>query len=186
MPMRARPAGICSAFLTTRVIRRMRWSPGRRLTGAAGQSAKVLWPPKQCNMNSNDAGMVVRLTYGGKSILFPADIQNPAMRELLKNPAKLKSDVLVAAHHGSSEPLTAEFVRAVNPEVIVSSNAARLTKKQRDFETMIEHRPLYRTNRCGAITIEIDKDGKLRVTPFLDAQQKGIVVERDGTTHFEQ
>ena len=68
--------------------------------GAVGQ---VLWPPPHAKLNSNNGGMVLRITYGGKSILFPADIQDPAMRELLKTPAVLKSDVLVAAHHGSSE-----------------------------------------------------------------------------------
>jgi competence protein ComEC len=156
---------------------------GQTFDWGGGVRAEVLWPTKQCDMNSNNAGMVLRVTCRGKSILFPADIQDPAMEALLKQPEKLRSDVLVAAHHGSSEPLTAAFVRAVNPEVIVSSNAARLTKKQRDFEQVIEHRPLYRTNECGAITIEIDKNGRLTVTPFLTKKQKGIVVERDGSVH---
>ena len=106
------------------------------------------------------------------------------MRELLKDPAKLKSDVLVAPHHGSSEPLTAEFVRAVDPKVIVGSNAARLTKKQRDFEQIIEHRPLYRTSRCGAIEIDLNRDGKMVVRPFVDRKQHEMVIERDGrVTH---
>ena len=144
---------------------------------------EVLWPPKRCTMNSNNAGMVLRLTYGGKSILFPADIQDPAMRELLRNPQRLKSDVLVAARHGSSEPLTAEFVRAVDPEVIISSNAARLTKKQRDFEQIIEHRPLYRTSQCGAIEIDLNKDGTVLVEPFVQRKQRGMIIERDGKTH---
>ena len=105
------------------------------------------------------------------------------MRELLRNPALLKSDVLVAAHHGSSEALTAEFVRAVDPEVIVSSNATRLTKKQRDFETLIEHRPLFRTGRCGAIEIDFERAGSVQVKPFLQRKQKGIEIDRDGRTH---
>jgi competence protein ComEC len=130
-------------------------------------------------MNSNNSGVVLRLTFGGRSILFPADIQDPAMHELLKHPEKLKSDVLVAAHHGSSDPLTAEFVRAVNPAVIVSSNADRLTKKQRDFEQLIEHRPLYRTGRCGAITIDLDAKGKVTINPFLERRQVGMTIPKE-------
>ncbi len=139
--------------------------------------ATVLWPPKTCQMNSNNAGMVLRLTYGGRSILFPADIQDPAMRELLKSPDKLKSDVLVAAHHGSSETLTAAFVRAVDPSVIISSDAGRLTKKQRDFEDLIELRPLYRTSRCGAIEVDVERGGKVTVKPFLAGKQREMVIE---------
>jgi competence protein ComEC len=157
---------------------------GQAFDWGGGATAEVLWPTKQCNMNSNNAGMVIRLAYRGKSILFPADIQDPAMQELLKTPQKLRSDVLVAAHHGSSEMLTKAFVSAVNPAVIVSSDATRLTKKQRDFEQMIDHRPLYRTGHCGAITIEIDREGRLRVTPFLCRKQRGFVVEPDGATHL--
>lgn len=148
-----------------------------------GVAAEVLWPPKQCTMNSNNAGMVLRLTVGTRSILFPADIQDAAMRELLREPGKLKSDVLVAAHHGSSEPLTARFVRAVDPQIIVSSDATRLSKKQRDFEQIIEHRPLYRTSRCGAIEIDMARNGKVAVKPFLQRKRHGTIIERDGVVH---
>ncbi|MDB5289040.1 MAG: ComEC family competence protein [Phycisphaerales bacterium] len=144
-----------------------------------GTCVQVLWPPRECAMNSNNSGVVLRLIFGGRSILFPADIQDPAMHELLKHPERLKSDVLVAAHHGSSDPLTAEFVRAVNPAVIVSSNADRLTKKQRDFEQLIEHRPLYRTGRCGAITVDLDAKGKVTINPFLERRQVGMTIPKE-------
>ncbi|MDB5174590.1 MAG: putative hydrolase [Phycisphaerales bacterium] len=144
-----------------------------------GMSVEVLWPPRECVMNSNNSGVVLRLVFGGRSILFPADIQDAAMRELLKHPEKLKSDVLVAAHHGSSEPLTAAFIRAVDPAVIVSSNADHLTKKQRDFEQLIEHRPLYRTGRSGAITIELDSKGEISVAPFLKRKQAGMTIPKE-------
>ena len=150
---------------------------GDCLDWGGGVKVEVLWPPKQCDFNSNNAGVVLRLVYGGVSILLPADIQDPAMHELLLHPQRLKSDVLIAAHHGSSEPLTAQFVAAVNPRVILSSNASRLTKKQRDFEQLIDTRPLYRTGRCGAITIDIDQDGKISITPFLERRQRGMVLQ---------
>ena len=150
-----------------------------------GSRLTVLWPPADCNMNSNNAGMVVRLECGGRAILFPADIQDPAMAELLKHPAALKSDVLVAAHHGSSESLTARFVAAVDPKVIVSSDAERLTKKQRDFAATIDRRPLYRTGTCGAIEIDIEPPGRIRVEPFRHDVQRGWIVEADGRGHTE-
>jgi competence protein ComEC len=132
-----------------------------------GAEVSVLWPPKFGDLNSNNAGLVLRLAYAGRSILFPADIQDPAFTGVLRNPAALKSDVLVAPHHGSSEELTPAFLAAVKPQVILSSNFWRLTSKQKRFETMIGRTPLYRTPECGAITVTIRKDGTIAVTTFV-------------------
>jgi competence protein ComEC len=134
---------------------------------AKGVAIDVLWPPPNCDFNCNNTGMVLRLSYGGKRVLFPADIQVDAMRELLKSPGELKADVLVAAHHGSSEVTTPAFVAAIDPSIIISSNGSPLTAKQQRFEQMIGQRPLYRTSNCGAITLHISADGKIRVETFL-------------------
>ncbi|MDB5302438.1 MAG: hypothetical protein JWO87_4101, partial [Phycisphaerales bacterium] len=54
-----------------------------------------------------------------------------------------------------------------------------LTKKQRDFEQLIEHRPLYRTGRSGAITIELDSKGGISVAPFLKRKQAGLTITKE-------
>jgi competence protein ComEC len=128
---------------------------------------EVLWPPANCDMNSNNSGLVLKLHVAGRSILFPADIQEPAERELLKDPQRLRADVLIAPHHGSSEECTAAFIAAVHPTAIVSSNDRTLTMKQRRFDELAKGYPLYRTNECGAVTIAIAKSGQLTITPFL-------------------
>jgi competence protein ComEC len=132
-----------------------------------GAVVDVLWPPKDGLWNSNNAGLVLRLAYAGRSVLFPADIQDPAFTGVLKVAAALKSDVLVAPHHGSSEDLTPAFLAAVHPQIVLSSNFWRLTSKQKRFETMIDHTPLYRTPECGAITVTITKDGVLSISTFV-------------------
>ena len=132
-----------------------------------GCAIDVLWPPPAGNLNSNNAGLVLRLTYAGRSILFPADIQDPAFAGVLRHPDQLKSDVLVAAHHGSSESLTPAFLKAVAPSMIISSNASRLTNKQKRFDIMAEHTPLYRTSNFGAITVTVTSDGKMSLSTFL-------------------
>jgi competence protein ComEC len=110
---------------------------------------------------------VLKLTMGGRSILFTGDIQEAAMRELLRRPEMLKCDVLVAPHHGSSELATAEFVAAANPTYILSSNDATLSQKQKKFETLVGGRAVYRTHCCGAITVSVGADGGLRCETFL-------------------
>jgi competence protein ComEC len=148
---------------------RLVWE-GNHIPVANQMEFEVLWPPKECDLNSNNAGLVLRVTCGGRSILFPADIQEPAERELLKHPERLRSDILVAPHHGSGEPTTAQFIRAVDPKVILSSNDRRLTAKQRTFETEVDHRPLYRTGNCGAITVTITRDGAVTVSPYVQVK----------------
>lgn len=145
-------------------------SPGDVLPLGRQTRVEILWPREGMALQDNDSGVVMKLSHAGRTILFPADIEDAAMAELLKQPASLKADVLIAAHHGSSEKLTAAFVTAVDPSAILSSNDRTLTHKQRTFETLIGDRPLYRTHHCGAITVTIGGDGSLRVEPF---QQTG-------------
>jgi competence protein ComEC len=160
--------------------------PGQRIPLARDTAIEVLWPPADHEtFAGNDLALVLRLTHAGRSVLFTGDIEDAAMRELLRDPAKLKSDILVAPHHGSSESLTSEFVAAVDPSAIVSSNDRTLSRKQVHFEGLIGKRPLFRTHTSGAITIEVGADGSLSVTPFLpSAPTKTITLpalpSRDG------
>ncbi len=140
---------------------------GDHLNLSPGLIADILWPPRSGTWNSNNSGIVMRLSYAGRTLLFPADIQDPAFEGVLKHPDQLQADILVAPHHGSSETLTHAFLKAVHPQAIVSSNAWRLTNKQKRFDTMAGDTPLYRTNKSGAITITVTSDGKVSIATFM-------------------
>ncbi len=145
-------------------------APGDELPLGRRTRIEILWPPRGLSASpelANDESMVLRLRHGDRTILFTGDIQEAALRTLLKDPASLKADILVAPHHGSCEPSTAAFVAAVNPSVILSSNDRTLTTKQRNFEKLIGSRELYRTHRCGAIAVKIDRNGQIIVRPYL-------------------
>jgi competence protein ComEC len=90
---------------------------------------------------------------------------------LASSPEALRCDVLVAPHHGSAEPSTASFLAAADPLYIVSSNDSTLSQKQRQFDELAGERPLLRTDRCGAVTVEIDRNGGVTVTPFIARQE---------------
>jgi len=139
------------------------------VTLGRGVTLDVLWPPARSALDSNNSGLVLKLSFARRTILFPADIQQPAQLELLKSRDGLRCDVLVAPHHGSAETSTGAFVAAADPLYIVSSNDRTLSQKQRAFERQVAGRSLLRTNRCGAVTIVIEPDGGLTVTPFVRA-----------------
>ena len=139
---------------------------GDRVDLCPGVAVDVLWPPPGGAWTSNDAGLVLRLSYAGRRVLFPADIQDPAFAELLKRPEALAADVLVAPHHGSGETLTPAFVAAVHPSVIVASSAARLTAKQRRFDQIVGGQ-VVRTAANGAVTVTVTPDGRVGVGTYL-------------------
>jgi competence protein ComEC len=150
-------------------------APGERIPLGRDTAIEILWPPADPDraLGANDSSLVVRLTHAGRSILFTGDIEAAAMRELMKDPQRLKSDVLVAPHHGSSETTSAGFLEAVHPSTVLSSNDRSLSGKQRRFDRVAEARavPLLRTNRCGAITVTFNADGTFEAVPFLPARK---------------
>ena len=149
--------------LPPRIVR-----PGDRVPLSSDASFEVLGP-RPGMTDDNDRSMVVRLHVGNRSILFTGDIQTGGMKSLLEHADALRSDVLIAPHHGSSEDLTPSFVDAVAPAWVLSSNDRTLSQKQKRFDQMMAGRRLMRTNEYGAVTIVIERDGTMRVEGFVKA-----------------
>ena len=78
--------------------------------------------------------------------------------------------MLVAPHHGSEERTTQEFVKAVHPRAIISSNDNTLSIKQRSFDADVKGAPIYRTSRYGAVTVEVTKNGRMSVSSYRDGK----------------
>jgi competence protein ComEC len=70
---------------------------------------------------SNDLSLVIRMAYGDFSILLTGDINQQAEDYLTQQPAKLKTAILKAPHHGSRFSSTPEFVNSVSPEEVLFS-----------------------------------------------------------------
>jgi competence protein ComEC len=141
---------------------------GERISLTPEDSIDVLWPPDHRSFTStNNAGLVLKLTYHNRSVLFPADIQAPTEDALLADASQLHADLLVAPHHGSAENSTAAFLKAVHPAVVFSSNSKRLSGKQRDFDRIAVGYRVYRTSTYGAITVHLSSDGEFTIETFL-------------------
>lgn len=63
----------------------------------------------------NDASCVLKITTSGHSALLTGDISQRVEKALLKNNADLRSDVLIAPHHGSRFSSHDAFIAAVSP-----------------------------------------------------------------------
>lgn len=106
--------------------------PGDLMTGReiSGVRIDVLHPRPNQNKSklskdsgeTNNRSLVLRMSYGGKSVLFPGDVEQAAEETLVSSVGCfLKSDVLLSPHHGSKSSSSELFLQAVKPSLCIIS-----------------------------------------------------------------
>ncbi|MBI5865715.1 MAG: ComEC/Rec2 family competence protein [Planctomycetes bacterium] len=134
-------------------------------------SVEVLWPPESLpdKWDENDRSLVVRIEINGRRMLLPGDASRDALRALLgEHEARrldLRSDALVAPHHGATVKETAPFLRAVEPEcVIVSAGREREGFAQLVRTVVGGHCRVLTTGQSGAVRASVHSDCRLEVS----------------------
>ena len=85
---------------------------------------QVLWPPAAAEANEpsrNNDSIVLRLSFGKRSILMTGDIEKSAEGALLNAASDLRADVVKVPHHGSKSSSTMPFVAAIQPKFAIIS-----------------------------------------------------------------
>ena len=105
----------------------------------------------------NNNSLVLKLVYGEFTMLFTGDIEAEAEEYLYQN-AAVRAKVLKAAHHGSRTSSTLDFVKAVNPEVVLISAGDKYGHPHKiTLENyIIAGAEIYCTKYNDAITITTD------------------------------
>ena len=116
----------------------------------------------------NNASMVLRLSLGSTSFLFPGDLEAKGERELIAAHARLDATILKVPHHGSSTSSSEAFLEAVDPSTAVISlgylNRFHFPAAQvlnRYAERRIE---VLRTDKAGAVSVDVSAAGVLAWT----------------------
>jgi competence protein ComEC len=129
----------------------------------------VIGPP--AGLSVNDASLVLRLTFAGRAVLFPGDLEADGEGELVGRRAlgqAVSADILKVPHHGSRTSSSDELIDAVHPTFAVISlgwrnrfhfPAAEVLERYAERGTTV-----LRTDRDGAITVTIAPDGRVSVT----------------------
>ena len=116
----------------------------------------------------NDLSLVLRLETNSKSFLFPADISGKMAETLVKEGRKLKADVLMAPHHGSSSSFSRAFIETVAPEYIAISagrnNPFNIPAKS-FYALQKKGIKILSTGRDGTITFKV-KNGEIMVSRY--------------------
>ncbi|UCD80066.1 MAG: ComEC/Rec2 family competence protein, partial [Desulfobacterales bacterium] len=121
--------------------------------------------------NPNNNSLVVKVSLGSISFLFPGDIMAEAEGEIVRMVGnKLTSTVLIAPHHGSRTSSSEIFLDEVNPEVVIISTG-RNSRFQLPHRTVLKRYQergctIWRTDINGAIRMATDGE-HLEVKPFV-------------------
>lgn len=120
--------------------------------------------------NSNNNSLVIRISLGSISFLFPGDIMAEAEREMVEiSDASLRSTVLLAPHHGSKSSSSSLFLDNVNPEVVVISSGWKNGFRFPHPSVLKRYRhrgyKIFRTDTHGAITFRTNGQ-RLSIEPF--------------------
>lgn len=128
-------------------------------------SVRVLHPPPQQFESDNANSIVLEITYAGRRILLTGDLEKDGMDRLL-GLEKRHVDVMLSPHHGSPAANPEELADWATPTYVVASGGRRV-KMQGLRATYAKSKRVFSTYRDGAITVEIESDGEMRVTPFV-------------------
>ena len=144
-----------------------------------GVKLDFLYPPrdflgrigKEKWRNINNNSLVVKVSIGSTSFLFPGDIMAAAEKELVDlSGRELISTVLIAPHHGSRSSNSTAFLSKVNPEVVVISSGRQSRFKLPDPTILEKYQhhgySVYRTDINGAVFLSTDGQ-QLEIKPFV-------------------
>ncbi len=129
-------------------------------------SVKILNPVKSIpeggslipEFDFNNNGIVMKIIFGDVSILLPADISGIVENNLILSGDNLRSNILMAPHHGAYTSSTIPFLRMVRPEISVFSCGPDNVFGFPDPDVLDRYgkidTKIFRTDKNGAITIK--------------------------------
>ncbi|PCI58278.1 MAG: DNA internalization-related competence protein ComEC/Rec2 [Methylophilaceae bacterium] len=142
---------------------------------------EVLYPHKESyqatDMKDNNRSCVIKVTSRYGSILLTGDIEKEAEQSLLQEQkVKLKSDIMIAPHHGSKTSSTEGFISAAGAKHVIFTvgylNRFKHPKPLVMSRYLVRGASLYRSDYHGAVIINFTKQTALRVNAWrsLDAK----------------
>ena len=116
-------------------------------------------PISHRRLGLNDNSLVLKFSYEGKSFLFPGDLERAGEEVVMSNSGSLlKSDILLAPHHGGRRSSSKSFLERVRPSICVISSGSG------NPITFPHPETLKRLTDIGCRTIRIDQMGAVQIS----------------------
>lgn len=110
--------------------------------------------------DTNNASIVIRLTYDQVSMLFTGDAEQAEEDSILGSGAEVRAQILKVAHHGSPSGSSQRWLQTVAPEVAIISVGADNAFGHPGYQVLTRliqsNVTVYRTDRHGTITVRSD------------------------------
>ena len=110
--------------------------------------------------DTNNASIVIKLTYGATSFLFTGDAEMPANKAMLDRGFDVRSTVLKLGHHGSRTSTNEDWLRKVQPQlgIISAGKDNSFGHPHPEVIAALEklNIPYIRTDEHGTITVTSD------------------------------
>jgi competence protein ComEC len=117
---------------------------------------QVLHPLRHCVSGSDNANSIVlRVDYGGRTILLPGDLEGRGLEDVLAE-REIDCDVLLAPHHGSMRSRPADMAAWCAPEWVVISGANEDGGRAPEQAFAAAGARVLHTARAGAVRVSID------------------------------
>lgn len=143
----------------------------------------VLWPKdddknRLTTDNANEMNMVVMLEYKGVRTMITGDLLKEDEEKMVDyymdrdgGCEALRCDILKVAHHGSKSSTCSKFLKEANPQIAIVQVGRNNLYGHPHSETLKRLKRfgarIYRTDENGAVGIDIDHKGKIRVHTML-------------------
>lgn len=141
---------------------------------------EVLAPPRtayaDAKLHENALSCVLQVRGSGRSLLLPGDIEAAQERALLaRYGTRLRSEALVAAHHGSKTSSTGEFLAAVQADHVVFTVGYR-NRFQHPHADVVQRvkesgAQVLRSDQHGAITLRFNANG-IQVAAYRQQERR--------------
>jgi competence protein ComEC len=129
----------------------------------------VIGPPP--GLDTNNASLVLRLSYAGHAVLFTGDIGMDGEAELVARGGTglvVASDIVKVPHHGSRNSSGEDFLAAAQPNLAVVTVGKHNTFRLPSAATLDRYVRrgvrVRRTDQEGAISVAINRQGQVTVT----------------------
>lgn len=131
---------------------------------------KILYVDNTEPSETNNASIVIELTYKEQQYLFMGDAQKEVENKLLYNGLLEDIDVLKVGHHGSDTSTTENFLDKILPEISIISVQEGVKYDDMPNVDVLERlevkSKVYRTDKDG--TIWLTSDGKTNTITLLE------------------
>jgi len=153
----------CAAVVQAKGIPLIQAVPGQKFALDEGVTLEVLYPSERAvckSKDENNCSLVLRLSMGSTSFLFPGDLESNGQAALMSERDVPPNLVLKVPHHGGEDALLEGFLNAVAPKIAViqagpmgATDPSPLTLRRLEAAGVT----VWQTKRKG--TLEIVTDG---------------------------